>query len=71
MGIPSYFFDNSANLSLPALEPYIRDISDLIQMSVVPTARGDDIQSCMTYNPPGPFKTGYDVTKCVSKKVNM
>ena len=45
---------------------YARDISDIIEMSVVPTQKGDDIQSCMTYNPPGPFETGYDVIRSVS-----
>ena len=62
--IPSHTFDTSDNLS--AFEPYIKEISDMIQMSVVPTNKGDDIQPCMTYNPPGPFKTGYDISKSVS-----
>ena len=46
--------------------PYLWDITDLIQTSVVPTQSGNNIQSCMTYNPPGSFKTGYDVLRSVS-----
>ena len=62
--IPSHLMNSSTNMT--AMEPYVWEISDLIQMSVVPNPKGDDIQSCMTYNPPGPFEIGYDVDRSVS-----
>ena len=64
LSIPSYLMDYSANISV--MEPHFWHISDLIQISVVPTERGDGIQSCMTYNPPGKFKPGYGRDKSVS-----
>ena len=64
MKIPSHLMDYSSNIT--AMMPYFWDISDLIQMSVVPSQKGDSLLSCMTYNPPGPFETGYDVARSVS-----
>ena len=68
MRFPPHLMDSLNNGTWTVLETgNYRDISDIIQMSVVPTQKGDDIQSCMTYNPPGPFETGYDVIRSVSK----
>ena len=65
---PPHVLEHLNNETWPnVLETYARDISDIIEMSVVPTQKGDDIISCMTYNPPGPFETGYDVIRSVSK----
>ena len=68
MRFPPRLMDSLDNGTWSVLEEgNYRDISDIIEMSVVPTQKGDDIQSCMTYNPPGPFETGYDVIRSVSK----
>ena len=68
MRAPSLEFLSNLSSNITALEPYLRDVSELIQMSVVPTQKGDNIISCMTYNPPGPFEVGYDVVRSVSIK---
>ena len=64
MRIPSHLMKYSSNAT--AMLPYSWDIPDLIQTSVVPTQSGNNIQACMTYNPPGSFVTGYDVLRSVS-----
>ena len=66
MRAPSLEFLSNLSSNITVLEPYLRDVSELIQMSVVPTQKGDDILSCMTYNPPGRSEIGYDVVRSVS-----
>ena len=62
--IPEYMLQYSANET--TMLPYFRDISDLIQTSVVPATNENDVQRCITYNPPDSFESGYSLYSSVS-----
>ena len=42
------------------------DLKDMLKLSVGPRDNYDGIKSCMTYNPPGRFKPGYQGERAVS-----
>ena len=42
------------------------DLEDMLELSVGPRDNYDGIRSCLTYNPPGKFKPGYQGARAVS-----
>ena len=47
-------------------QPLNYDLKDVFKMSVGPRDNYDGIKSCLTYNPPGGFRPGYQTTRGVS-----
>ena len=45
---------------------YMYKLEDMLELSVGPRDNYDGIRSCLTYNPPGGYKPGYQSERAVS-----
>ena len=41
------------------------DLKDILEISVGPRDNNDGIKACLTYNPPGAYKTGFQQERSV------